>query len=160
MIPRRRFHRLIFVAAGLYNVAWGLWTALDPRWLTRVAGIPLADADQGFAGLGMVVGLYGIVYLEVARIPEHGWVPVAVGLAGKVLGPMGVLWLVLTSRWPAQALVVTVTNDLLWWAPFTLHLRDTWPVFLRDLRAGSWVQESDRQQRRIASKRCPPTRGS
>lgn len=140
MIPRRRLHRLIFVAAGLYNLAWGLWTALEPRWLSRVAGIAMTDAQQGFAGLGMVVGLYGIVYLEVARVPERGWVPAAVGLAGKVLGPVGVVWLVLTGRWPAQALLVIVTNDLLWWAPFTLYLRDTWPVFLRDLRAGSWAQ--------------------
>jgi hypothetical protein len=73
-------------------------------------------------------------------------VPAAVGLAGKVLGPVGVLWLVVTGRWPAQALVVIVTNDLLWWAPFTLYLRDTWPVFLRDLRAGSWAQESYRER--------------
>lgn len=146
MIPRRRLHRLIFVAAGLYNLAWGLWTALEPQWLSRVAGIAMTDAQQGFAGLGMVVGLYGILYLEVARIPERGWVPAAVGLAGKVLGPMGVGWLVVTSRWPAQALVVIVTNDLLWWAPFTLYLRDTWPVFLRDLRAGSWAQKSYRER--------------
>jgi hypothetical protein len=151
MIPRRRLHRLIFVAAGLYNVAWGLRTALDPRWLSRVAGIPIPDAQQGFAGLGMVVGLYGIVYLEVARAPEHGWVPAAVGLAGKVLGPVGVLWLILTSRWPSSALIVNVTNDLLWWAPFTLYLRDTWPVFLRDLRAGSCAQQSYRER---AEGRC------
>ncbi len=146
MIPRRRLHRLLFVAAGLYNLVWGLWTALDPRWLSRVAGIAMTDAQQGFAGLGMVVGLYGIVYLEVARVPERGWVPAAVGLAGKVLGPVGVVWLVLTGRWPAQTLMITVTNDLLWWAPFTLYLRDTWPVFLRDLRAGSWAQQSYRKR--------------
>jgi hypothetical protein len=148
MIPRRQLHRLIFVAAGLYNLAWGLWTALEPQWLSRVAGIAMTGAPQGFAGLGMVVGLYGIVYLEVARIPERGWVPAAGGLAGKVLGPLGVGWLVVTSRWPAQALIVIATNDLLWWAPFTLYLRDTWPVFLRDLRAGSWAQESYRERPR------------
>jgi hypothetical protein len=138
MIPRRRLHRLIFVAAGLYNLVWGLWTALEPRWLSRVGGIAMRDAPQGFAGLGMVVGLYGIVYLEVARVPERGWVSAAVGLAGKVLGPVGVLWLVLTGRWPPQALIVIVTNDLLWWAPFTLYLRDTWPVFVKDFRAFRW----------------------
>jgi hypothetical protein len=141
MIPRRRLHRRIFAAAGVYNLAWGLWTALEPRWLSRAAGIPILDTPQGFAGLGMVVGLYGVVYLEVARAPERGWVPAAVGLAGKILGPAGVAWLILTGQWPPQALTVIVTNDLLWWAPFTLYLRDTWPVFRRDLRAESQAQQ-------------------
>lgn len=39
-----------------------------------------------FTCLGMVVGVYGILYLEVARRPEHGWMIIAVGLLGKCLG--------------------------------------------------------------------------
>jgi hypothetical protein len=38
MIPRRRFHRAVFVLAGLYNIGWGLFSALDPQWLFRFAG--------------------------------------------------------------------------------------------------------------------------
>ena len=37
----------------------------------------------------MVIGLYGLIYLEVARAPERGWPLAAVGLTGKVLGPIG-----------------------------------------------------------------------
>ena len=49
--------------------------------------MPLANHPAVFACLGMVVGLYGVLYFEVARDPERGWLIAAVGLAGKILGP-------------------------------------------------------------------------
>jgi len=30
MIARRSLHRTVFVAAGIYNMAWGLWSIADP----------------------------------------------------------------------------------------------------------------------------------
>ena len=62
--------------------------------------MPLANHPAVFACLGMVVGLYGILYFEVARAPERGWLIAAVGLTGKVLGPIGMLWLIWTGAWP------------------------------------------------------------
>jgi len=35
MIPRRRFHRIVFVLAAIYNPLWGLYAALDPRDLAN-----------------------------------------------------------------------------------------------------------------------------
>jgi hypothetical protein len=72
----------------------------------------------------MVVGLYGILYLDVARVPERGQLVVAVGLAGKILGPIGMLWLIATGVWPLSAIVLCVTNDFIWWIPFALYLHD------------------------------------
>jgi hypothetical protein len=110
-----RRHRVTFVAAGVYNIAWGCYAVLDPQWF--------------FATLGMVLGLYGLLYLEVARRPAAGWPVAAVGLAGKVLGPIGLAWLILTGVWPVATVVIIVTNDLIWWVPFALYLRDAWPDF-------------------------------
>src|SRR6201998_1580808 len=70
---RRRFHRVVFIAAGIYNICWGIYAALDPQWLFRFAGMPLDNHPQIFTCLGMVIGLYGILYLEIARMPERGW---------------------------------------------------------------------------------------
>src|SRR5262245_28069924 len=93
-IPRRKFHRMVFVVAGVYNIGWGLYSVFDPQWLFRFAQMPLMIHPQIFACLGMVVGLYGIIYLEVARVPERGWLLAAVGLLGKILGPIGLLMLI------------------------------------------------------------------
>ena len=129
MIARRRWHRSVFVVAGLYNLAWAVWSVLDPQWLFRFAGMPLTNYPAVFACLAMVIGLYVLLYLDVARRPEDGWLIIAVGLAGKVLGPIGMIWLIYTGRWPPRAIVLSVTNDFIWWAPFLLYLHDAWPRF-------------------------------
>jgi hypothetical protein len=131
MLPRRRVHRAVFAAAGVYNLAWGAYAAVDPQWLFRFAHMPPANHPQVFACLGMVVGLYGVLYLEVARAPERGWLLAAVGLAGKVLGPLGLLYLIWTGTWPLATAVLSVTNDVIWWLPFALYLHDAWPAFRR-----------------------------
>ena len=122
---RRRFHQSVFVAAGIYNIAWGLWAAVDPQWLFRFAGMPPINYPEIFACLGMVVGLYGLVYFEVARRPEQGLLLAAVGLLGKILGPIGWLQLYLCGQWPGSSIVMCLTNDLVWWIPFGLYLFDT-----------------------------------
>jgi len=133
MIKRRKLHRIVFVLAGVYNIAWGLYTAADPQWLFRYAGMPLQNYPQIFACLGMVVGVYGIIYWEVARVPERGWLLAAVGLLGKVLGPIGLVRLILSHECPAATILLSVTNDFIWWIPFSLYLYDAWPYFRRDL---------------------------
>jgi hypothetical protein len=125
-ISRQGLHRITFLLAGLYNLAWGGVSILDPQWLFRFAGMPPQNYPEIFACLGMIVGLYGILYLEVARVPEQGWLIAGVGLAGKVLGPIGWLYLVGTHQWPMTTLILCLTNDFIWWAPFALYLHDSW----------------------------------
>ena len=128
-VVHRRVHRVVFALAGLYNVGWGLWSVSDPQWFFRVMEMPPANHPAVFACLGMVVGLYGILYFEVARVPEGGWPIAAVGLTGKVLGPLGMLWLIWRGVWPTSALILCLTNDVIWWVPFALYLQDAWPAF-------------------------------
>jgi len=132
-MPRRTFHRWLFVLAGLYNISWGLYSVYDPQWLFRFSGLPLLNHPQIFACLAMVVGLYGIIYFEVARVPEHGFLLAAVGLIGKVLGPIGLAQLIWSGAWPLKTIVLCLTNDLIWWIPFSVYLVDAWPIFRRDV---------------------------
>lgn len=129
-MKRRQLHRITFTAAGVYNIGWGLYAVLDPQWFFRVSGLPLSNSPQIFATLGMVLGLYGVLYLDVARMPERGWLPAAVGLIGKILGPLGLAWLITTGQWPVRTVVIVLTNDLIWWIPFGLYVRDAWPYRL------------------------------
>ena len=98
----------------------------------------------------MVVGLYGIIYFEVARVPERGWLLAAVGLIGKVLGPIGLAQLVWSGAWPKATIVLCLTNDLIWWIPFALYLYDVWPTFLKGLRLG----RATARQRSVNSRRA------
>ena len=85
------FHRYVFPLAGTYNIIWGLYAVYDPQWLFKFAEMPLINQPPIFAALGMVVGLYGVLYLKVARVPERGWLLAAIGLVGKLMGPAGLL---------------------------------------------------------------------
>jgi hypothetical protein len=123
-MKRRRLHQTVFAAAGVYNIAWGLYCATDPQWFFRLTRDPAQSRVEVVSALGLVVGLYGVLYLEVARVPERGWLIAAVGLAGKVIGPIGLAWLIVSGAWPVQSLWICVTNDFIWWAPFTLYLWD------------------------------------
>lgn len=135
MIARRKFHRRVFLAAGFYNLGWGVFSIVDSQWLFRFAGMPLQNYPEIFACLGMVIGLYGVLYLEVARVPERGWLLAAVGLLGKVLGPIGWLKIVWSGQWPIATLILCVTNDLIWWVPFGLYLYDAWTPRCNDLES-------------------------
>jgi len=134
VMPRARLHRVTFVLAGVYNGLWGLYAAYDPDWLFRFAGMEPLRHPQIFACLGMVIGLYGLIYLEVARRPAHGFALAAVGLLGKVLGPIGMAQLVWSGTWPPAAAVLCLTNDVIWWVPFGLYLRDAWPAWRETFR--------------------------
>ena len=123
-MKRRRFHQIVFALAGAYNVAWGVYSALDPQWLFRYAGMPLSNTPEIFACLGMVVGIYGFLYWQVARDPERGAAIAAIGLLGKVLGPIGLARLIWSGAWPMKSIVLCLTNDFVWWIPFTLYLVD------------------------------------
>jgi hypothetical protein len=134
-MKRRRFHQTLFAVAGAYNLAWGAYTMADPQRLFRYARMPLANYPEIFACLGMVVGVYGFLYWQVAREPERGIAITAVGLLGKVLGPIGLAQLIYSGAWPARTIILCITNDCIWWIPFALYLTDA--IAARKVRAAS-----------------------
>jgi len=139
-VKHQKAYRAIFLAAGAYNIAWGSYAVADPQWFFRLTRLPQSNTPQIFATLGMVLGLYGILYLDVARRLAQGWLVAAVGLTGKILGPLGLAWLILTGTWPPDTVVLVATNDLIWWIPFACYLRDAWPAF-RNLADPGRVRE-------------------
>jgi hypothetical protein len=126
-MKHQKAYRALFLTAGAYNIAWGIYAIADPQWFFRLTGLPPSNTPQIFATLGMVLGLYGILYLDVARRPIQGWLVAAVALTGKILGPLGLAWLILTGTWPPDTVILVLTNDLIWWIPFACYLRDAWP---------------------------------
>ena len=123
--------------AGVYNILWGIFVSLDPNWLFRFARMPEPNYPEIFACLGMVVGLYGVVYLEIARRPEKGFLLALIGFAGKILGPIGAIYYVYTGKWAFAALIMNLTNDFVWLIPFAVYLYDSFEFFKRDLRDNS-----------------------
>lgn len=138
-MKRRKLHQIVFVLAGIYNICWGLWVSYDPIWLFRFAGMETPNYPEIFVCVGMVVGLYGIVYFEIARKPERGFLLALVGFLGKILGPIGAVYYVYLGKWTFAALIMNLTNDFIWLIPFALYLWDAFPFYLRDLKTESKI---------------------
>jgi len=134
-------YRLIFTLAGVYNIVFGLWAALFPHALFRLLDLGEPSHPGIWACLGMVVGLYGLVYLQVAftdpsrrrsaltfsgRRVEYDFTRflIAIGLVGKTLGPIGFVIAVHNRELPVRMLTLLVFDDLIWWPAFLFYLID------------------------------------
>ena len=116
-----RLFRIIFALAGVYNLAFGLVAGFWPLAVFRFFEIAPPRYPGIWACLGMVVGVYGLLYWHAAWKLETGWPIIAVGLLGKVLGPIGMV-ASFSNDWPQRLGMLCVLNDLIWWLPFVLFL--------------------------------------
>jgi hypothetical protein len=113
------------LAAGAYNLVWGGAMVLAPIWTLKALGVAPSSTElwpQLWACIGMIVGVYGVGYILAARDPARHWPIVLVGLLGKIFGPIGFLDAVLRGQLPWSMGVTILTNDLLWWVPFSMIL--------------------------------------
>ena len=114
-------------AAGVYNLAWGAIVIAFPHVLFDACGILRLNYPEIWQCVGMIVGVYGIGYLIAAEDPHRHWPIVLVGLLGKVFGPIGFAGALVKGTFPVTFGLTILTNDLIWWIPFTLML---WSAFL------------------------------
>lgn len=108
--------------AGLYNVAWGAAVVVAPFWLFDFANMPRPNYPGIWQCVGMIVGVYGVGYWCAAADPLRHWPIVLVGLLGKIFGPIGFIGAVISGEFSPWFGVTIVTNDLVWWIPFTVIL--------------------------------------
>lgn len=118
-----RWMTKVLLAAAIYNLAWGLFAIAAPTAIFRWVGLqPLPLYPEFWQCIGMIVGVYGIGYWIASSNPYRHWPIVLVGLLGKVFGPIGFAYSVWQGRLPAAFGWTIVTNDLIWWAPFSAIL--------------------------------------
>jgi hypothetical protein len=111
-------------AAGVYNLAWGGLVIAFPHLLFDLNGIERINYPEIWQCVGMIVGVYGVGYLIAAGDPRRHWPIVLVGLLGKIFGPIGFAVALAKGTFPPAFGLTILTNDLLWWVPFALILRN------------------------------------
>ena len=112
------------VAAGVYNLIWGMLAIAWPHLLFDLTGAQRVNYPEIWQCVGMIVGVYGIGYLIAAGDSRTHWPIVLVGLLGKIFGPIGFLGALLRGTFPPLFGLTILTNDLIWWIPFVMILRD------------------------------------
>lgn len=132
---RIKLYRLIFGLAAIYNIAFGFWACLWPQAFFHQLEMTAPNYPGLWQCLGMVVGLYGVLYASAAWRLDRARLIIAVGLAGKILGPIGLFITIRSGEWPLRTFTLLVFNDLIWWLPFGLFL-------LEGTRAGERLRNS------------------
>ncbi|MBY0527223.1 MAG: alkyl hydroperoxide reductase [Gemmataceae bacterium] len=120
--PVPRWMGAVLWAAAAYNICFGVLVVVFPEAAFRWADMEPPNYPALWQCIGMIVGVYGVGYAIAAGDPLRHWPIVLVGLLGKVFGPIGFLEAALRGTLPWHAGLVNVTNDLIWWAPFSLIL--------------------------------------
>ncbi len=113
---------MAFAAAAAYNIAFGLWASLFPRAFFDIFALAPPRYPAIWACLGMVVGLYGAGYAYAAWRLDRAFPFIAIGLAGKIFGPIGWMIAVHSRELPFRTIPLIVFDDLLWWLPFAFFL--------------------------------------
>ena len=124
-----RGYRKWFYAASVYNLVWGTVAGLFPSLPFALLGMPPSNYPALMQCIGMIVGVYAIGYLMVAIDPDRFGPFVFIGLAGKVLGPIGFVWAASRGELPWRFGWINVTNDLIWLPAF---IPFAWSVFLNE----------------------------
>jgi small multidrug resistance pump len=126
-VPQRQ--RVALLVAALQCLIWGVFIVALPERSSIVFGLIKVPTDLFlWQGTGLVTVLFGVGYAIAATNPRQHWSVLMIGLIAKILGPVGMLWSVIQGDVPHQVLYFIPINDLIWWWPFTMILRD---AFLR-----------------------------
>ena len=112
------FYRRVFQVAGVYNLAFGAWAGLWPLAFFEWMRVPPPTYPSLWSCIGMVVGVYGFLYLYAGKHLDRAFPIIAIGMLGKVLGPGGAVVSVLREEFPPSLFWMILTNDLIWWIPF------------------------------------------
>lgn len=114
-----RFYRAWFRAAAIYNAVWGIAVVLFPVPLSRLVGLELTASAVALAQcIGMMVGVFAIGYWLMARDPTRYAGFIWIALAGKTLGPIGLVYSALVGALPWTVGWACLFNDLIWWPVF------------------------------------------
>lgn len=110
--------------AAIYNLLWGAWVILFPRQFFSLTGMDPINHPMVWQGMGMVIGVYGLGYWWASFDPLKHWPIVAVGFLGKIFGPIGFLYNYLLGNAPLSFAYTLISNDLIWWIPFFIILKN------------------------------------
>lgn len=116
----------VLKAAGIYNIIWGALVIFFPYLMFDLVGMERPNYPELWQCVGMIVGVYGVGYWIAASDPIKHFPIVLVGFLGKIFGPIGFAQALLTERFPLGFGINIIFNDLIWWIPFFLILKEKW----------------------------------
>lgn len=115
--------RYWFYAAAVYNLLWGILNILFPKVYFQWLDIDLPINQSLWQVVGMFVLVYAPAYWWAGRFPERHYHFILIGLLGKIFGPIGFVWSVITGQLPLTFGWIILTNDIIWLPAFIFYFK-------------------------------------
>ncbi len=122
-LPKTNLLQKILWWAGVYNILWGSMQVLFPKLQFELLQMPMPNYLEFWQCIGMIVAVYGLLYMFAAHDLNRYWPVVLVGFLGKVFGPIGFAQAIWLEKLPLSFGINIIFNDIIWWVPFYLLLR-------------------------------------
>jgi drug/metabolite transporter (DMT)-like permease len=119
-VPTLTRYRPWFLAAALYNVAWGAFVVLSPRAMLEWIGVEPPAVIALWQVVGAMVLAFAPAYWWASRDPWGHRHIILIGLVGKLIGVAGFACAFAAGQLPAAFALITLGNDLAWLPAFGL----------------------------------------
>ena len=123
MVPLRPWMFWLLVFAGCYNLLVGLTLTAFYHEAFRTLGLPKPELMLFVQLVGILVGLFGVGYLIVARNPLENRNVLLLGFLSKALGTLVGLGYVALGKVPMSFFVLLIFSDIVYLPPFAVILR-------------------------------------
>lgn len=120
-----RWHIWVLIASCVHSGVWGLFIIAMPVKAADVYGFAETPHELHlWQGTGLFISLLALGYWLAARNPLQHWGLVLIGLLAKLFGAIGMTQAAFFGQVSPNVLWLIPTNDIIWWIPFALIIRD------------------------------------
>ena len=118
LVVTRPWMQITLLAAGIYNLIWGVVTILNPQRIFENLHLALPNYMIMWQGIALVEILFGLGYLLASKQPFKHWIIVLIGFILKLTIGISFIYLLMVNRLPANLFTHILANDLVWLLPF------------------------------------------
>lgn len=118
MITPRPWMQYLLLAAGTYNIIWGMIAFIIPTYYLQHLNLAFPNAHWIIKAIGVMEVLFGFAYLIASRKPFKHWLIVFIGFNVKTLASIFYFYYMYKGILPSHLTSMMLANDIIWLIPF------------------------------------------
>lgn len=118
MITPRPWMQYLLIAAGIYNILWGMIAFILPTYYLQHLNLTFPNAVWIIKAIGVMEVLFGLAYLIASRKPFKHWLIIFIGFSVKTLASAFYFYYMYVGILPQHLASMILANDLVWLIPF------------------------------------------
>lgn len=118
MITPRPWMQYLLIAAGVYNILWGVIAFFMPTYYLQHLNLTFPNAVWIIKAIGVMEVLFGLAYLIASRKPFKHWLIIFIGFSVKTLASAFYFYYMYVGVLPQHLTSMILANDMVWLIPF------------------------------------------